>query len=259
VDPTGATTGTNISQTSFSRTPTDVRNFRLDRSISDFNNTHVLIANMLYDLPLGKGQRFFPCAPKWLDEIIGGWEFTGIYSYQSGEPYTISSGERTENGYHVSAALVKGPLDPGHLQYASGIEGPVMWQTGGLITNVADPHYNCVNVTGSQTYFCIPPPGSNGSSRNLAQAPSFWNFDAGLMKNFTITERFKLQFRGEAFNVLNHTNFASPLAASSGSPSIVSTLFGETCCLAVSLPSSANVASGGEPNRVIQFGLKIMF
>jgi hypothetical protein len=259
VDPTGATTGTNISQTSFSRTPTDVRNFRLDRAISDYNNTHVLIANMLYDLPFGQGQRFLTKAPKWLDKIIGGWQFTGIYSYQSGEPYTISSGERTENGYHASSALVVGPNDPGHLQSSPSIEGPVMWQTGGLITNVADPHYNCVNVTGSQTYFCIPPPGSNGSSRNLARAPSFWNFDAGLTKNFSITERFKLQFRGEAFNVLNHTNFASPLAASSGSPSIVSTLFGETCCLAVSLPSSANVASGGEPNRVIQFGLKIIF
>lgn len=259
VDPTAATTGTNISQTSFSRTPTDVRNFRLDRSLSDYNNTHVILANMLYDLPFGKGQRFASKAPKWLDEIVGGWEFTGIYNYQSGEPYTISAGERTENGYHVSTALIEGPADPGHLQFEPGIVGPVMWQTGGLITKVGDPHYNCVNVTGSQTYFCIPPPGSNGSGRNFAQAPSFWNLDAGLMKNFRMTERFKMQFRAEAFNLLNHTNFASPLAASTGSPSIASTVFGETCCLAISLPSSANVASGGEPNRVIQFGLKLSF
>jgi hypothetical protein len=114
-------------------------------------------------------------------------------------------------------------------------------------------------VTGSQTYFCIPPAGQAGRGRNFGRAPSFWNLDAGLLKSFTVTERVKAQFRAELFNVLNHSNFASPLAASSGSPTITSTLFGETCCVAISLPSSANVASGGEPNRLIQLGLKLNF
>ena len=259
VDPTAATTGANISATSFSRTPTDIHNFRLDRSLSDFNNTHVVIANVVYQLPFGHGQRFLGSARRWLDEIVGGWQVTMIYTFQSGEPYTISAGEATENGYHASAALIEGPTNRGSLQFVPGVEGPVMYQTGGLITNTSDPHYNCVNVTGTQTYFCIPPPGSIGSGRNQARAPIFWNLDSGLLKNFAITERFKLQFRAEMFNILNHTNFYSPLAASTGSPSIVSTVFGETCCVSASLPSSANVASAGEANRVIQFGLKLSF
>jgi hypothetical protein len=259
VDPTAATTGTNISQTSFSRTPTDVRNFRLDRAVSDFNNTHVLVGNLLYELPLGPNSRFLSQVPRWLNQIVGGWQMSGIYTYQSGEPFTINAGERTQNGYHNSTALIVGPNDPGHLQSVPGVEGPVLWRTGGLITKIGDPHFNCVNVTGSPTSFCIPPAGQAGSGRNFGRAPSFWNLDAGLLKSFTVTERIKAQFRAELFNVLNHTNFASPLAASSGSPTITSTLFGESCCVAISLPSSANVASGGEPNRVIQLGLKLNF
>ncbi|HYL77828.1 MAG TPA: TonB-dependent receptor [Bryobacteraceae bacterium] len=259
VDPTGASTGGGLSATSFSRTPTDVHNFRLDRALSDFNNTHVLLINMLYELPFGRHKQFLSNAPKWLDEIVGGWSITNIYTYQSGEPYTINSGVRTTNGAHNSSAMILGPGDPGSLQFINGIKGPVMYQASSLITSTADPHYDCVQISGGQTFFCIPPPGSVGAGRNFAQSPAFWNLDSGLAKNFTITERVKLQFRAEAFNVLNHPNFASPLAASVGSPTITSTVFGQTCCSTVSVPSSANVISTGEPNRVLQLGLKLNF
>jgi hypothetical protein len=248
-----------LSTTSFSRTPTDVHNFRPDRALSDFNNTHVLLINMLYDLPFGRQRRFLGNSPKWLNQIVGGWSITGIYTYQSGEPYTLNSGIKTTNGAHNSAALIVGPSDPGSLQFVDGTKGPVMYQAGSLITNVSDPHYDCVQINGGQTFFCIPPPGAVGSGRNLAQSPIFWNLDAGLLKNFVVTERVKLQFRAEAFNVLNHPNFASPLAASTGSPTITSTVFGQTCCSTVSVPSSANVVSTGEPNRVLQLGLKLNF
>ncbi len=259
VDPTGATTSGGLSTSSFSRTPTDVHNFRLDRALSDFDNTHVLLLNLLFEFPFGQGKHFLSAAPKWLNEIVGGWSLTGIYTFESGEPYTINSGIRTENGAHNSAALVIGPMDQGSLQFVNGIKGPVMYQASQLITNPSDPHYDCVALSNGQTYFCVPPPGSEGSGRNLARAPSFWDLDAGLLKNFEITERFKLQFRAEAFNALNHPNFASPLAASTGSPTITSTVFGQTCCQTVSLPSSANVISTGESYRVLQLGLKLNF
>ncbi|HZQ55621.1 MAG TPA: TonB-dependent receptor [Bryobacteraceae bacterium] len=259
VDPTGATTSGGLSTSSFSRTPTDVHNFRLDRALSDFNNFHVLLINMVYEFPFGSGKPFLSQTPRWLDQIVGGWSLTGIFNYQSGEPYTLNAGIRTTNGAHNSTALVIGPLDQGHLQFVNGIEGPVMYQASSLITNASDPHYDCVAVNGGQTYFCIPPPGSYGSGRNLAQAPPFWNLDGGLLKNFAISERFRLQFRAEAFNLLNHPNFASPLAASTGSPTITSAVFGQTCCLTVSLPSSTNVVSTGESYRVLQLGLKLNF
>src|SRR6266849_3238166 len=124
IDPIGAATGGGLSTTN-SRTPTDIHNWRPDRALSDFNNTHVLLANMLYELPIGKGKKVASSAPLWANAIIGGWSFTGIFAYQSGEPYSITSGSLTTNGAHVSFAQVKGPLDKGHVQF-NGVEGPVM-------------------------------------------------------------------------------------------------------------------------------------
>jgi hypothetical protein len=258
IDPTGAATGGGLSSTN-SRTPTDIHNWRLDRALSDFNNRHVLLANMLYELPFGKGKRVASSVPRWANQIIGGWSFTGIFAYQSGEPYSITSGSLTTNGAHISFAQVKGPLDKGHVQFINGVEGPVMYKVGQLITNPADPNFNCVNVTGTQTFFCIPPPGQNGNGRNIVQGPNFWNLDSGLLKNFGITERFKLQLRAEVFNVLNHTNWENPRNATSGSPSVQSSIFARTCCVSASLPASATVIAIGEPNRVMQLGLKLNF
>ncbi len=141
----------------------------------------------------------------------------------------------------------------------NGIAGPVLYNAGQLITNVNDPNFNCVNVNGTQTFFCIPPPGQNGNGRNIVQGPNFWNLDSGLLKDFGITERFKLQFRAEFFNVLNHANWENPRNATGGSPSIQSSLFGRTCCVSASLPSSATVIAIGEPNRVMQLGLNLKF
>jgi hypothetical protein len=258
VDPTGAATGGGLSSTN-SRTPTDIHNWRLDRALSDFNNRHVFLTYMLYEFPLGKGKKLLSSAPGWVNQIIGGWSMTGIFNYQSGEPYSITSGSLTTNGAHVSFAQVRGPLDQGHLQFVNGIQGPVMYNASTRILDSADPNFNCVNVNGTQTYFCIPPPGQNGNGRNIVQGPNFWNLDSGLLKSFGLTERFKLQLRAEFFNVLNHTNWENPRNATSGSPSIQSSLFGRTCCVASSLPSSATVIAIGEPNRVMQLGLKLNF
>jgi len=258
IDPTGAATGGGLTTTN-SRTPTDIHNWRLDRALSDFNNTHVLLANLLYEFPVGRGKKLGSSVPGWANQIIGGWSYTGIFAYQSGEPYSITSGSLTANGAHVSFAQLRGPLDKGHLQFVNGIEGPVMYNVGQLITNPADPNFNCVNVTGTQTFFCIPPPGQQGNGRNIVQGPNFWNLDSGLLKNFGLTERVKLQFRAEFFNVLNHTNWENPRNATSGSPSVQSSIFARTCCISASLPSSATVIAIGEPNRVIQLGLKLSF
>lgn len=263
VDPVGASTGGGLS-TSNSRTPTDVRNFRLDRSRSDFDDRHVIVTNMVYELPFGKGKKWGSSLPGFLNQILGGWGTTGIFNWQSGEPYTLYAGNFTTNNTHTSSVLIKGPNDPGHLQFLPGATGPSMYNVGPLITNPADPNYNCRNVTGTQTFFCIPPPGQVGSGRNLAQGPGFWNLDMGLSKNFKLTERFNLQMRAEVFNVLNHANFENPRNATVGSPAIATSSrqndnFGLTCCSTSALASSANVNALGEPMRVMQFGAKINF
>ena len=107
--------------------------------------------------------------------------------------------------------------------------------------------------------FAIPEPGSNGSGRNIFKAPGYWNLDLSFVKMFRLTERFRVQFRTEMFNALNHPNFDNPRDASVGSPSILSSVFAQTCCAAVAPPSTQTIIQTGESARVIQFGLKLQF
>jgi len=265
VDPVAATSGGGLSTTN-SRTPTNVRNFGLDRSRSDFDNKHVMVANWLYELPFGKGRRWGNNLPGVLDQIVGGWTWTGIVIRQSGEPFTINSGSRTVHNTKQSRAEIRGPMIHPQIQdsLSSSVIGPVVWNVGSRITTASDPNYNCRNVlrpdgSATSTYFCIPGPGESGSGRNSANGIPFWNIDLGILKTFNITERVKLQFRTEFFNVFNHTNFENPRNASTGSPTVTSGLFGQTCCVSAAIASSTTVIAVGEPNRVIQFGFKVQF
>jgi len=264
VDPVAASSGGGLSTTN-SRTPTDVRNFALDRTVSDFDNRHVIAMNVLYEVPFGRGRRWAKDLPKTIDHVIGGWTVTSIYTYQSGEPFTLNSGVRTVHNTKVSSANIRGPFIQPQLMQITGIDGPVVYNSGPRITNPADPNYNCKNVldaggSSTSTFFCIPGPGEQGNSgRNSVYGPGYWNVDIGILKDFSLTETWKLQFRAEMFNAFNHPNFDNPRNASDGSPTLTSSLFGQTCCVATAVPSSTTVIANGEPNRVIQFALKVNF
>ncbi|HEU4477596.1 MAG TPA: TonB-dependent receptor [Pyrinomonadaceae bacterium] len=255
VDPVAATSGGGLGNNS--RTPTDVRNFALDRAVSDFDNKHVLVINSRYELPFGKGRKYFGNAPGVIEQIVGGWSLTGIYTYQSGEPYTINSGAATANftiaGKQTRADL-RGPLPASQLQFVEEIVGPVVFNA-----TDRDPATNCRQIIGSNSFFCIPEPGGFGMARNALRGPGFWNFDLGILKRFNITERVNLQFRAEMFNAFNHPNFENPRNATEGSPTVTSPLFGQTCCVTSSVPASTTIIATGEPNRVIQFALKLQF
>jgi len=253
VDPVGAASGGGLSTTN-SRTPIDIRNWRLERGRSDFDNRHVLVTHVLWDVPVGHNRRYLNGAPGFVNQIIGGWSITGIYNYQSGEPFSVNSGALTTSNTHVSRADIIGPTPKTGLFQVPGIPGPVVFDSKGF-----DPNTAC-RETSNGGKFCIPPPGQNGNQgRNIFQGPSYWNFDFGALKDFVITERVKLQFRLETFNTFNHVNFENPRNATEGSPTITSTLFGRTCCTTASTPSTASIISIGEAPRVIQFAFKLSF
>ncbi len=253
VDPIGAASGGALSATN-SRTPTDVHNFRLDRSRSDFDNRHVFVGQGVFELPFGRGRKWGSNWHGVVSHVLGGWSTTGIFLYESGEPFTINSGRRTQNGFKVSRAQLIGPMPDSSLKSVPGVEGPVLWN----VTPSLDSN-NCKQVIDTPSFFCIPPPGDPGMGRNVAQGPGFWNFDFGVVKDFSVTERVKLQFRSEFFNLFNHPNFEDPRNATDGSPTLTSKTFAQACCVTSSVPSSATVIAIGEPNRVIQFALKITF
>jgi hypothetical protein len=256
VDPVGASSGGGLSTTN-SRTPTDIRNFREERARSDFDRTQVLQAASVWEVPVGKGKRFLRSSHGVVNHLLGGWTINTIYTFMTGEPFAVRSGSFTANGSHESRAGVQQPVQA-QLQYLTGqtFAGPVLFKPVGVNTVTGNPFTCGVNPTET---FCLPVPGTNGAGRNIFTAPHYWNLDLGFIKTFQLTERFKVQFRTELFNALNHANFDNPRDASSGSPSIRSGAFAQTCCAAVAPPSTQTIVQTGESARVIQFALKLQF
>jgi hypothetical protein len=237
VDPVGASSGGGLSTTN-SRTPTDIRDFREERGRSDFDRTQVLQVASVWELPVGRGQRFLGSSSGVVNQILGGWTINTIYTAMSGEPFAIRSGSFTANGNHESRAVVLTPIQA-QLQELPNVVGPVLFK--------------------DNSAFAIPAPGQNGAGRNIFTAPGYWNLDLGFIKTFQLTERFKLQFRTEMFNAFNHPNFDNPRDASVGSPSIRSSVFAQACCATVAPPSTQTIVQTGESARVIQFALKLQF
>ena len=198
-----------------------------------------MTANWLFELPFGKGKRFASSVPAALNQIVGGWSVNGIYTFMTGEPFSVRSGVRTANFSHESRADISGSKPQVHYQDVAGVIGPV--------------------VFASTAGFAIPAPGGDGVGRNIFVAAPYWNVDLGIAKRFPITERIKLEFRTEMFNALNHPNFDNPRDASVGSPSFRSTVFAQTCCQTVAPPTTQTIIQTGEASRVIQLALKLQF
>jgi len=240
LDPVLATVGGGLTTTS-ARTAADARNYRNERARSDFDQRHVINMTGIYELPFGKGKRLLANAPRAVNFLAGGWSLNGIYTFQSGEPFTVRSGVLTHNGTAQSRAALKPgvALPKAKLQEVGNTTGPVFFPDASA--------------------FAIPGPGEVGLGRNLFQGPSYWNLDVGITKGFQVTERVRAVFRTEMFNALNHANFRNPRDASVGSPAITSTVFAQACCVTLSTAGSATTNQNGESWRVIQLALKVTF
>jgi hypothetical protein len=237
VDPVGAASGGGLSTTN-SRTPSDTRNWREERARSDFDRRHVLTVNSVWELPVGRS-KWLSVENAALNHIVGGWTVNGIYTFMSGEPFSVRSGVRTSNFSHESRAALVGAAPKAALQEIPNVIGPVLFPNASAFT--------------------LPAPGTNGAGRNIFEAPGYWNLDLGIQKHFSLTERFRLQFRTEMFNAFNHPNFDNPVSASVGSPSFRSTLFAQTCCATVAPTTTQQIIQTGESGRVIQLALKLTF
>jgi hypothetical protein len=240
IDPVGSTVGGGLTTTN-SRTPVDGHNYRNERGRSDFDQRHVFNMTGVYELPFGTGKPLFGNASRAFSKVVGGWSLNGIYTYQSGEPFSVRSGVLSANNTAQSRAALKPgvALPQSELQEIAGVLGPVFFPNADAFT--------------------FPEPGGLGIGRNVFQGPSYWNVDAGVSKGFEFTERIKMVFRAEFFNAFNHPNFRNPRDASVGSPAITSGVFGEACCVTLSTASSATTNQNGESWRVVQLALKLSF
>lgn len=240
LDPVHATVGGGLTTTA-SRTAADARNYRNERALSDYDQRHVLNITGIYELPFGKAKTWLSSRGRALDLIVGSWSLNAIYTYQSGEPFTVRSGVLTHNSTAQSRAALKpgAQLPKARLQSKQGVVGPVFFPNADAFT--------------------FPAAGELGLGRNIFEGPSFSNLDLGISKGFAINERVRLVWRTELFNALNHPNFRNPRDASVGSPAITSGVFGQACCVTLSTASSATTNQNGESWRVIQFALRLTF
>jgi hypothetical protein len=207
----------------------DLRNLRACRANSDFDATHIVSANWVYDLPFGHNRYIGKDMPGWANHIVGGWSFSGIWTWRTGFAMGTSTGS-----FPVSNYLGGGSGSPAVLTGTTA-------GTGGSIHNESGALQYFANPTTVLEQFSNPLAGQSGS-RNDLRGPGYWTIDAALLKNIRLTERLNLQFRAEAFNMFNHENFAPP------NTNINSSTFGV-------LSSTAT----GEGARQMQIALRLEF
>ncbi len=185
-DPTFTTVATGSTQ-SAAATPFDYHTPRLNYAPADFDNTHTVAGNFVYDLPFGRGKWIGSNWNRAVDTLIGGWEIAGDGYWYSGRPITFYSGSNTFSGSVQTPASCTG-CNPhmGHIQL--------------------DPSTGILSfLTAAQkTQFYVPAAGQNSNlGRNYFRQAGVWNVDATLSKNFTTYHEQFLQFRLEAQNLAN--------------------------------------------------------
>ncbi len=203
----------------------DVQNLGRDRADSDYVRRHSMNINGLYDLPFGRKQALFRNAPWPVDTLIGGWKLGGIWRFSTGRYLTPTftstgglSNSRPDAVYGVSPNL---PRDQ---------RTPQMWfnPAAFAVVPAVDP------TTG------LPRFGTAG--RNTILGPGSNYMDANLAKMVALgSERRTLTFRVEAFNLLNHPNYANPNLNISNTSTV------------------ATITSVLRPMREVQFGVRFGF
>jgi hypothetical protein len=196
------------------------RNIQADRGTGSYNQPINNTTTLVYDMPYGKGRKFGATAPGVLQAVLGGWRTTLINTMTSGQPINLTYGATTQFsvGYPTMRPNVTGPL------YPSG--GAQSFSNFFERANIAAP------TDPSQPF--------GGASRNMARGYPLYSTDLGLHKAFPLWKEGKqIEFRAEAFNLLNKTNFGLPNSdrANAAFGRITSTF----------------------PARVVQLALKLVF
>ena len=212
----------------------------LDRGNSIFDIRQRLVANFVWALPWYQSQQGF------IGHVLGGWQYNGIISWQTGAHWEPWDGrQRTLTGDCSQSGIDAGLCINTGGDY--NLDGQKNDRPNSTVTNFNPSSAQWADGWGNAgTLFSAPCLGCVGNlGRNTFVGPAFTSFDTSLFKNLKITERVAMQFRAEAFNVFNHTNFQLPGAGGATNNQINRASFGQ---------------AGGTFNpRQMQFGVKISF
>jgi hypothetical protein len=203
----------------------DPNNLRLERSLSAFDISQVAQFTALYQLPFGRGKAFGANWNRLIDSVLGGWQVNGIYRWDTGLPLLLFlnggvslptyGGQRPNLPYQL---ITSGTINPDVSYFANG---PT---SANLALWTPAPYYdgNAPKV--------LPNVRQQGTN----------NVSASLFKQFAFTERYKLELRGEAFNLLNRVQFGAPATT-------------------VGLTNFGFITSQANQPRTIQVAMKLYF
>jgi hypothetical protein len=168
-----------------------------NRGVSDFDMTHQINANWVYELPFGRGQRWGSSSNGFVNAVLGGWSLSGLYRWSSGLPFSISNGFQFPTNWELTGqANLVGPKP------ATGVG--TNCSSGTCNPNV---FVGATGGTGSAVNsFDYPFPGQSGP-RNNFRGPGYFDVDAALRKSWSLTERAKLAFGFDVFNLTNSVRF----------------------------------------------------
>jgi hypothetical protein len=224
-----------------------------DYGLADFDIRNVFHFSGGYELPFGKGKRFMTGASGAMDKVVGGWSINWSSTFQGGQPISIGCPSTTASNLGCGALYTGQPLDLGLHNDSNGL---LSWYGNPKAFTQA-----CVLGTGG-----VPEPGTPAGCLPLTGAaalggvtqvpgPGFHRLDFSIFKDIPLSERFRLQFRAEIFNIFNHPNFNAPnfggngVVAISNSGNFNSSTFGEI----------GSTRDAPYDPRQIQFALKLYF
>jgi hypothetical protein len=170
------------------------------RAPSDFDTTHQINSNWVWDVPFGKGRHWGAGSNSIVNAIFGGWGVNGLYRWTSGFPFTVGAGAGWATNFELegSSVVIGAKPKTGVFRDASG--DPTVFQNP---TNLVCA---CGPGTLAGANFRATMPGEAGQ-RNIFRGPGYFGVDAGLAKTWNFSEARLLRFSWEVFNVTNSVRF----------------------------------------------------
>jgi hypothetical protein len=192
---------------------------------------HVFNANAIYQLPFGPGKPYLS-QPGIVSNIAGSWELTSMIVARTGFPVNILVNRSSSDVPDGNTTDQRPDLVPGVSLTPPGGSGIAQW----------------INPAA----FVAPAPQTFGNARrDVARGPGAWQIDMGVGKHIALTERLRLEFRTEVFNIFNHPQYGLPQAT------ILVPGFG-SITQTVNTTTPVSPVGTGTP-REIQFALRLAF
>jgi hypothetical protein len=173
------------------------------RAPSDFDTTHQINANWVWDLPFGHGRHFGGNSSRLVNAIFGGWGLNGLIRWTSGFPFSVEAGNGWSTNFELEgSSILVGPKPKTGVFMSNG--SPSVFQNPQSITCAC----TAPNVPGGNdgAIFRATYPGEAGQ-RNNFRGPGFFGIDPGLSKMWNLTEGKTLRFAWEVFNATNSVRF----------------------------------------------------